>query len=291
MTTGPQDPAAAGRDQLRASHADREQVIGTLKNTFVHGRLTRDELDARTGQALAARTHADLAALTADIPPGPAAAGQARPPPARRRPRARPIVAGICLLIAAAAIAAGILLPDDPGGPSPWDGLIVFLFVSGLFTALGIMACTVYTSWDQRSSRGQLPPRPGPGGHALEGERFGGTGHGPVPPALPPTRPAPTCGLTSHGSTFPPGRAGYRVACKAGPQTRYDAGETSTGTGAYPVVQAGRHGTKARRRPSRGRGANVRKPRGALGLGEGVVGRQPSQQPPGGPGIAGPTAG
>ena len=165
VTTGPQDPAAAGRDQLRASHAEREQVIDTLKNAFVHGRLTRDELDARAGQALAARTHADLAALTADIPAGLAAAGPARPPaPARRRPRARPVVAGICLLIAAAAIAAGILLPDDPGGPSPWDGLIVFLFVSGLFTALGIMACTVYTSWDQRSSRGQLPPRPGPGG-------------------------------------------------------------------------------------------------------------------------------
>ena len=80
VTTGPQDPAAAGRDQLRAGHADREQVIDTLKNAFVHGRLTKDELDARAGQALAARTYADLAALTADIPPGPAAAGRrARP--------------------------------------------------------------------------------------------------------------------------------------------------------------------------------------------------------------------
>ena len=81
MTTGPQDPAAAGRDQLRASHADREQVIDTLKNAFVHGRLTKDELDARAGQALAARTCADLAALTADIPADPAAAGPARRPP------------------------------------------------------------------------------------------------------------------------------------------------------------------------------------------------------------------
>jgi hypothetical protein len=34
-------------------------VIGTLKHAFVHGWLTRDELDARAGQALAARTHAD----------------------------------------------------------------------------------------------------------------------------------------------------------------------------------------------------------------------------------------
>ena len=45
--TGPEDPAAAGRGRIRAGHADREQVIEALKNAFVQGRLTRDELDAR----------------------------------------------------------------------------------------------------------------------------------------------------------------------------------------------------------------------------------------------------
>src|SRR5512140_2699634 len=82
--------AAASRSHLRASHADREQVIGVLKAAFVQGRLSKDELDARVGQALAARTYADLAALTADIPPHPPAARPARPPaPVRRRPLAR----------------------------------------------------------------------------------------------------------------------------------------------------------------------------------------------------------
>ena len=86
MTTGPQDPAAAGGDRLRAGHADREQVIEALKDAFVQGRLTRDELDERAGRALAARTRTELAALAADIPAvpaapaGPVGAGPARPP-------------------------------------------------------------------------------------------------------------------------------------------------------------------------------------------------------------------
>jgi hypothetical protein len=76
--TGPQDPAAAGGDRTRADHADREQVIETLKTAFVQDQLSRDELGVRVGQALAARTYADLAALTADIPVGAAAAAPAR---------------------------------------------------------------------------------------------------------------------------------------------------------------------------------------------------------------------
>ena len=79
--TGPQHPAAAGGDRLRAGHADREQVIETLKTAFVHGRLTRNELGERAGRALTARTCAELAALTAGIPPGPAGAGPGRPRP------------------------------------------------------------------------------------------------------------------------------------------------------------------------------------------------------------------
>src|SRR5215471_5335565 len=79
-----QMPAAVGRGHLRACHADRERVIGVLKAAFVQGRLGSDELTARVGQALAARTYADLATLTADLPAGLSAA---EPPdqPARAR--------------------------------------------------------------------------------------------------------------------------------------------------------------------------------------------------------------
>src|SRR5690349_1617473 len=51
--------AAAGRGHLRASHADREQTIDSLKAAFVQGRLTKDEFDARVGQTLISRTYAD----------------------------------------------------------------------------------------------------------------------------------------------------------------------------------------------------------------------------------------
>ena len=71
MATGPGEQmaaGAAGRGRLRASDADREQVIDTLKAAFVQGWLTTDELGVRAGQVLASRTYAELSAITADIP-------------------------------------------------------------------------------------------------------------------------------------------------------------------------------------------------------------------------------
>jgi hypothetical protein len=70
---------------LRASRADREQVIDLLKAAFVQGRLTRDEFDARVGQALASRTYAELAAVTADLPAE--LIGTLPPQPSARVPR------------------------------------------------------------------------------------------------------------------------------------------------------------------------------------------------------------
>jgi hypothetical protein len=69
----PEDEMAAGvagRSRLRASSADREQVIDVLKAAFVQGRLSKDEFDLRVSQVLASKTYADLAVLTADIPAG-----------------------------------------------------------------------------------------------------------------------------------------------------------------------------------------------------------------------------
>jgi hypothetical protein len=61
---------AAGRGRLRASRAERREAIEVLKAAFVQGWLAKDEFDARIGQARASRTHAELAAVTADVPAG-----------------------------------------------------------------------------------------------------------------------------------------------------------------------------------------------------------------------------
>jgi hypothetical protein len=92
VTTWPWDPSAGvtPRGPLRASDADREQVIDALKAAFVQGRLVKDEFDTRIGQTFASRTYADLAAVTADIPAAGAASTAVQPPcqPARALTRA-----------------------------------------------------------------------------------------------------------------------------------------------------------------------------------------------------------
>ncbi|WBB58164.1 DUF1707 domain-containing protein [Streptomyces sp. WMMC500] len=63
--------------ELRASHADRDRVVDVLRIAAGDGLLTADELDQRVEVALSARTRGELAALTADLPPLPAAPGAA----------------------------------------------------------------------------------------------------------------------------------------------------------------------------------------------------------------------
>jgi Domain of unknown function (DUF1707) len=98
--------ATVGRDHLRASHADREHVIGVLKTAFAAGLLTRDEFDRRVDLALASRTYADLAAVTAGITAGPCGSKPTRP-----LTRAENAAAwGVCGLIVSAVLTV-IVIP------------------------------------------------------------------------------------------------------------------------------------------------------------------------------------
>jgi len=94
VSTGPWIHRAAAiraHSHLRASDADREQVLEFLKAAFVQGRLTIDELDARAGLALVSRTYGELAALTADIPSGPVRALPGPPDDPAADPAANPV--------------------------------------------------------------------------------------------------------------------------------------------------------------------------------------------------------
>jgi hypothetical protein len=174
---GPGDEISAtagGRGRLRASHADREQVIEVLKAAYVQGRLTKDELDARAGQAFAARTYGELAAVTADLPPGLTIA----PPPrqlarARTRPPVSRVVAGAVLIIPPPAMVAAAFITDsDPVGK------VAILTVLVFFMAWIAAGMQLAVNWhDNRSrSRRQLPPRPAQPGQARGREQDGKPG-------------------------------------------------------------------------------------------------------------------
>jgi hypothetical protein len=153
---------AGGQGRLRASHADREQVIDVLKTAFVQGRLDRDEFGLRVGRALASRTYADLAALTADIP---APLVRARPPEPARESVSKKAVAAT-----ASATAAWIGMWPVMMLRPPWPH-----FVLPVAVVWFVLAMAVPTGWlallrdwlDKRAVRQFAPGLPpGAGGAA-----------------------------------------------------------------------------------------------------------------------------
>jgi hypothetical protein len=68
----------SGELEKRASDAEREQVVDRLRDASSEGRLTLEELADRTALAYTARSHAELAPLTDDLPAALA--------PSRRKP-------------------------------------------------------------------------------------------------------------------------------------------------------------------------------------------------------------
>lgn len=158
---GEEMAAGAGRGRLRASRADREHVIETLKAAFVQGLLGKDEFEARVGQTLTARTYAELATLTACIPvglpeglpPRELAPVQAYPP----MDRAAKCVAGACAIIPPALLAAAFLVQSEGLFRLIFPVMIVYFM--GWVVAGVQMLDTCY----RRRSRRQPSQRPAPG--------------------------------------------------------------------------------------------------------------------------------
>ena len=147
----------AGRGHLRASHADRAQVIGTLKAAFVQGRLTKDEFDERVGQVYVSRTYAELAEITADLP-----AGLTRTRPPRDPWRATKVAWRAVYAILLPAIIAVILVPGQATA-----GVVITCFAGSYLFFWLLGACIMLASRQDKRSAGQLPPRSAPGA-ALE---------------------------------------------------------------------------------------------------------------------------
>jgi len=68
MTQGA-EPEPLRPPAMRASDQDRDAVAQQLQQAFAECRLDDDEFDQRMRAALTARTSADLAGLTSDLPP------------------------------------------------------------------------------------------------------------------------------------------------------------------------------------------------------------------------------
>ena len=180
---GPGDEIAAAegrsRDDLRASHADREQVIGALKDAFVHGRLTKDELDARVSRALVSRTYADLAALTADIPAG---LTTAKPPARARAQGVQPVLRPGRVIKAATVLYAGVwvyavFFPKGADGPSMF---VTLIFDGGLVYLIILAICVgqmIALRREQRSG-GQSPRRPAASAGGQASQRLPSAGPG-----------------------------------------------------------------------------------------------------------------
>jgi len=187
--TEPAGESAARQGRFRASHADREQVVGALQAAFVQGRLTPDELDERVGEALAARTYADLAALTADLPVGPDRASVPVPAPPQapvRRPRspaasfAVKAGTGAIVVTMIAALAAAVI----SGAPAAAVFIAVFMLVLAA-AATAVVASVIHVALKLESRQrprppGQRPPGPETGHPAP---------HVQAPGADPPRRP------------------------------------------------------------------------------------------------------
>jgi len=202
--TAPGDETPAGAPgRLRASHADRDRVIDGLKAAFVQGRLDQDELGDRVGRALAARTYADLAALTADLPAG---LVPARPPKPARKRVSRPGVP----LTACLTVVTGVMLtvlramPDS----TPPGILLPFFWVTLTLTAgVPTIWLLILHSWLENRASSQASAGLPPGANGPATRR---PAQASPPKQLPPTGRDP--GVNAEAAPRPPGRGRPQIA-------------------------------------------------------------------------------
>jgi len=183
-------------------------VIELLKAAFVQGRLTKDELDARVARALASRTHAELAAVTGDIPAERVASMSRQAAPARQqRPENATIRKGARVLTTATVLVAGLWAVAVASGNVVLGAVLSSFTVAWLGLVILIAAVMVDASQRKRSGA-QPPPRRTP--------YIGGPTCGRTAPAGGEPPPAdPAHGATAEVAPSRPCRAYYPIGCCA----------------------------------------------------------------------------
>jgi hypothetical protein len=169
-------PDSPRRSGLRASRADRERVIDVLKAAFVQGRLNKDELDLRVGEAFASRTYAGLHALTTDLPAGLA---HAQPLEPAREPGSKPawrlderaavrMIAAVLVAVPSSAFAVGLM----DSGTRPELGVtsrLLYIILFACMVAVPAAGLVIFHSWlSQHSGRQASPDPPGTGDDPAE---------------------------------------------------------------------------------------------------------------------------
>jgi hypothetical protein len=116
---------------LRVSDTDRDRAISELSEHFQSGRLTSEEFDERSGQALRARTGSDLEVLFADLP-RPQSSAMPQPPvnpgPLAPRRSGAMLIAPLAIVL---AVAVSALLSGHNGGH--YAGGLIPVIVVALF--------------------------------------------------------------------------------------------------------------------------------------------------------------
>jgi len=171
-----------GRDQMRASDADRERVVERLRTALNEGRLDLGEYDERMQRAYAAKTYGDLDGLLTDLPVGQHPAPAAAPVVAERKnPTAEWIVNQWRSWVPAAVVLTAVWAISGFG--DYWPGWIIGIWAAALLwrTVNGLMTGAPRREAAERAAR-ELKEREEKERRALENERRTRKAFPPRPP-------------------------------------------------------------------------------------------------------------